>query len=166
MAALITAALFTGPLAANLMPAGTVLNALLGAPIPWGILAFGCLNFVYTALGGFPSVVWTDVIQLVLIGSGVGVVLPWFLLQELEPDVFGGLPPAHLDPQSLPNSVVVTYLFIGVFAFFGSQDLFQRVYAARTPSAARRGVIGFAGLLVVTAILAVGLGMFAKAIRP
>jgi Na+/proline symporter len=166
VAALITAALFAGTLAANLVAAGTVLTALLEVPLRWGILAFGGLTIVYTAVGGFSTVVWTDVIQLVLIVAGVGITLPWFLLQALQPGVLAGLPAGHRDPRSFPAGVLVVYLITGAFAFFGSQDLFQRVYAARTRSAARRGVILFAGLLVVTAVLAVALGILARGLRP
>jgi len=51
---------------------------LLGWPIHWVILGLGALTLVYTAIGGFAAVIWTDVVQsLVLL---VGAVLCLILL--------------------------------------------------------------------------------------
>lgn len=166
LAALVTAVLFAGTLAATLVATGTVLNGLLGVPLRLGIVAFGGLVVAYTVLGGFSGVVWTDILQMGLIVGAIGVLLPAFVLLETDPGGLASLPAGHFDPLTLPTGVLVAYLFIGVFAFFGSQDLFQRVYAARQGSDARRGILLFAGLLVVMAAVAVLLGIAARGLRP
>lgn len=109
---------------------------------------------------------WTDILQLGLIVGSLGLVLPASLLVAEGPGVVAALPADHLDPLTLPAGVFVAYLLIGVFAFFGSQDLFQRVYAARNGEVARRGVLLFAGLVVVMATAAVALGLVARGLRP
>lgn len=166
VAALITASLFAGTLAANLVAAGTVLHALLGVPLRPGIAAVGGLVVAYTVLGGFSSVMWTDIVQMGLIVGSIGVVLPGFLLSNGEPSTFASIPAGHLNPRTLPGGLLPAYLVIGVFAFFGSQDLFQRVYAARRGDDARRGVLLSAGLLTVMAATAILLGVATRGLRP
>ena len=82
------------------------------------------------------------------------------------PALVNSLPASHLDPSSLLVQLLVVYLLVGVFAFFGSQDLFQRIYAARGGEEARRGLLLFIGALVVMGITAVGLGIAARAVVP
>ena len=61
---------------------------------------------------------------------------------------------------------ILVYLLIGVFSFFGSQDLYQRIYAARRPRDARRAMLLFAAVLAVMSAVAVALGIFARALVP
>lgn len=166
LAALVTVSLFAGTLAANLVAAGTVLQAFLEVPLRSGIVAFGGLVVAYTVLGGFSSVMWTDILQMGFIAGVIGLALPGFVLIKGGSRILASLPAGHLDPLSLPVGLLVAYLFIGIFAFFGSQDLFQRVYAARRNGDARRGMLLFTGSLAVMATVAVGLGIGARALRP
>ncbi|MDX1744688.1 MAG: sodium:solute symporter family protein [Halobacteriales archaeon] len=166
LAAVVTVGLFTATLAANFLAAGTVLNALVGLPLDVGIVAFGVLVITYTALGGFQGVVWTDILQTGVILGSVVVLLPAFVFLVEWPALIDSLPASHLDPSSLPVQLLVAYLLVGVFAFFGSQDLFQRIYAARGGDEAQRGLLLFTGALVVMGITAVGLGIAARAVVP
>ena len=166
LAAVVTVGLFTATLAANFLAAGTVLYALVGLPLDVGIVVFSVLVITYTALGGFQGVVWTDILQTGMILGSVVVVLPAFLFLAEGPALVDSLPASHLDPSSLPVRLLVAYLLVGVFAFFGSQDLFQRIYAARGGEEARRGLLLFTGALVLMGITAVGLGIAARAVVP
>jgi len=166
LAAVVTVGLFTATLAANFLAAGTVLNALVGLPLDVGIVAFGVLVITYTALGGFQGVVWTDILQTGVILGSVVVLLPAFVFLAEGPALVDSLPVSNLDPSSLPVRLLVAYLLVGVFAFFGSQDLFQRIYAARGGKEARRGLLLFAGALVVMGLTAVGFGIAARAVVP
>lgn len=166
LAAVITVGLFTATLAANFLAVGTVLNALVGLPLDVGIVAFGVPVITYTALGGFQGIVWTDILQTVVILGSVVVALPVFVISAQGPALVDSLPASHLDPSSLPVQILVAYLLVGVFAFFGSQDLFQRIYAARDGEEARRGLLLFTGALVLMGITAVGLGIAARAVVP
>jgi Na+/proline symporter len=166
MAALVTAGLFTGTLAANLLVVGDVLQFFLDVRPAVGIAALAVLVVGYTVLGGFPAVVWTDVVQTVLIVAVLVLLLSFLALQAGSAGVVTSLPESHLDPSGLPTPVLAVYLFVGVFAFFGSQDLFQRVFAARDATAARRGLLTFTAALVVVGTVAIGLGVVARATLP
>ncbi len=166
VAAVVTAGLFTATLAANLHVVGTVLEAVTGrSPTLW-IAGLGLVMIAYTALGGFRGVVWTDVAQLLVVVVMLLLILPASVLLALEPTALTELPSGHLDPTTLPLPILGAYLLIGLFAFFGSQDLFQRIFAARDPTAARRGMLLFTGLLVVAGAVAVGLGIAARVVVP
>lgn len=165
LAALVTGALFAIALAVNLLAAGTALEELLGVPAA-GALAFGLLVVTYTTLGGFRAVVWTDVVQTALVMIGILVALPATVLLTAGPEVLEGLPGGHLDPLTMPVPIVLVYLVAGVFTFFGSQDVFQRVFAARSEQAARRGLLLFTGSLAVVGPIAVALGIAGRALVP
>ena len=52
--------------------ASLTVSVVMEVPLFWSILAVGILSTVYTALGGMKAVVWTDVVQfVVLMGGGV-----------------------------------------------------------------------------------------------
>lgn len=166
LASLVTAALFTGTLAANLLVVGDVVGAFLDVEPAVAIGAFATLVVGYTVVGGFRAVVWTDVVQMALIVIAIGIVLPMLALPSVSGPIAASVPPSHLDPRSLPLPVLVAYLSIGVFAFFGSQDLFQRIFAARGPSEARRGLLAFTVPLVGIGTAAIGLGIVARGLFP
>jgi Na+/proline symporter len=166
VAALVTVSLFAGTLAANFLVVGELLRSLYGVPTTVGIGGFAGVVLAYTALGGFRGAVRTDIVQTGVIVGSLVVILPAFVFLEGGATVFGSVPASHLDPLSLPVPVLVVYLLIGVFAYFGSQDLFQRIYATSGEHVARRGVVSFTVVVLVTSAVAVGLGISARALFP
>lgn len=166
LGALVTAGLFTGTLAANLLIVGKLLDVFLGVPSTVAVGGFSVLVIVYTVTGGFRGVVWTDLVQMVLIVLAIVLVLPPLVIGAPESISLGTLPASHLDPFALPVPVLGAYLLIGVFAFFGSQDLFQRIFAARDARTARRGLLAFTGALAVMGTVSIGLGIAARALLP
>jgi sodium/proline symporter len=164
LAALLTGGLFAAALAVNLHVAGRALEILLGVPLRIGIVGFGIVVIASTVLGGFRAVVWTDVLQLLLVVASVLVILPAAVFVEVGPGVIEAIPDEHLDPLALPVPIFVVYLFVGVFTFFGSQDIFQRIYAARGGGEARRGLLLFTASLAVVGPMAVALGIGGRAI--
>jgi Na+/proline symporter len=166
VAALVTVSLFAGTLAANFLVVGDLLQSLYGIPTAMGISSFAGIVLAYTALGGFRGVVRTDILQTGVIAVSLVAILPAFVFLEGGATVFGSLPSSHLDPLSLPVQVLVVYLLIGVFAYFGSQDLFQRIYATKDEHVARRGVLSFTVVVFLTSAVTVGLGISARALFP
>ncbi len=53
------------------------MTQLLGWPVHWVIIGLGLLTLIYTAAGGFAAVIWTDVVQsiVLLLGALLCVVL-------------------------------------------------------------------------------------------
>ncbi|MFB6208891.1 MAG: sodium:solute symporter [Candidatus Nanohaloarchaea archaeon] len=165
LAALITLGLFTGSLTMQLLVAGNIANQLFGFAVKPASVGFGILVILYTLMGGFKSVTVSDLLQMLIIFAGMLLVLaPLALIRHWE--AIMSLPPSHTSQISMPISLFFGYLLIGMFAYYGGQDLFQRIYASRSEQHARRGIVYFAVFVLTITGVSIFLGMAARAINP
>ncbi|MFM8393940.1 MAG: sodium:solute symporter family transporter, partial [Acidobacteriota bacterium] len=146
-----------------LVAIGSTFSVLLGHSLVIGILISAMVVIAYTMLGGMWSVAYTDALQLLLVGLGLLVALPFVL------DAVGGWWPAlnayltaradrgawlpPLAPRgdfwTLPT--LVSWWDVSLMLMFGGipwNCYFQRVLACRTPRHARWHSI-LAGLLTI-----------------
>lgn len=56
-----------------LYAAALLVQVCTGLPLGWAIVLTGGITVVYDALGGMRAVVWTDVIQMVILVGGIGL---------------------------------------------------------------------------------------------
>ena len=149
------------------------MNALTGWPVPWIILTTGVVVTAYTLIGGIEAVIWTDVIQSVVLTVGA-----LFVVGLLIVDTPGGLGALVETAQSAEKFslgsyafdfttstfwVVLIYgLFINFTNFGIDQSYVQRYHAANSDRAASRSVWLAAGLyLPVSAVFFfIGTGLF------
>ncbi len=82
IAMLIIVFFFTFYLSAQMNGAGKVLNVTFGIPNFWGIVIGAAVLVLYTMMGGFLAVVWTDLVQAILMITTL-VVLPIVALFEI-----------------------------------------------------------------------------------
>jgi SSS family transporter len=61
---------------AFLYPVGKMVEVTTGIPLTTGIIAFGVLIVIYTAVGGLWAVLVTDVLQFVVLSAAVLIVVP------------------------------------------------------------------------------------------
>ncbi len=149
------------------------MNALTGWPLAWIILGTGAVVTVYTLLGGIEAVIWTDVIQSVVLTVGALVVVGLLIVDA--PGGFGGLVETAnaagkfslgsfaFDFTTSTFWVVLIYgLFINFNNFGIDQSYVQRYHAADSDRAASRSVWLAAGLyLPVSAVFFfIGAGLF------
>ena len=135
-------AVFTVPyLAMQPMAAGYALNSLLGIPYFAGAAIITAVMLLYTFLGGFRGVTWTDVFQ-----GGMMITLLLVALAAIA-DRFGGLGAAnHAVAERFPElfsrpglggiytpGVWLGYMLLWFLADPMLPQLFQRFYAARSP---------------------------------
>lgn len=73
---------YTLYVAAQFIGGGKLLNAAFGLDPVWGILITGVVVMLYTLLGGFLAVVWTDVVQGIMMAA-VAFVLPVIGIMEM-----------------------------------------------------------------------------------
>lgn len=83
LAMLIIIFFFTFYLAAQMNGAGKVLNVTFDIPHIWGIIIGAAIIVIYTMMGGFMAVVWTDLIQGLLMIATL-VILPIVALFEIQ----------------------------------------------------------------------------------
>lgn len=109
-------ALCAGILGAQIGAMGYVFNLFLDVDRVWGVL-IGCgIVIAYATVGGMRSVVWTDIIQFIVLAIGIPMTL-YFGLQHV-----GGwqamqtnLPEAHL---SLPTEPLAIIALLSLFMTF------------------------------------------------
>jgi SSS family transporter len=58
-----------------LYAAAVVVQVCTGLPLPWSVLLMGCATVLYDVLGGMRAVVWSDVVQMVVLLLGLVVCL-------------------------------------------------------------------------------------------
>ncbi len=149
------------------------MNALTGWPVAWIILSTGIVVTAYTLVGGIEAVIWTDVIQSVVLT--VGALFVGALLIADARGGFGGLIETARAAEKFSLGsfrfefttstfwVVLIYgLFINFTNFGIDQSYVQRYHAASTDRAASRSVWLAAGLyLPVSAVFFfIGTGLF------
>ena len=143
-------------------------NALTGYDMIYGMMVLALFSLAYSIYGGLKAVAFTDLIQVVLllVGCGVltflvldkvsggeGVVAGMMTLQEDLPHYFDMILAAdHPEYINLPGlSVLLGGLWIGHFSYWGfSQYITQRAIAAKTLHEAQKGVIMASYLKIVT----------------
>ena len=127
------------------------LTALTGWDTRHVILATGVLVTLYTLLGGIEAVIWTDVVQSIVLMGGAVVVAAMLLFgmpdgpgQAVSIAADAGkfdLGSFSLDPTASTFWVVLIYgVFINVNNFGIDQSFVQRYHAAKSNAAAVRSV--------------------------
>ncbi len=133
--------------------AAIAMSKIADIPVIWVVLGVGVIAIVYTTLGGMRAVMWTDLVQFMILFAGllftIGFVfvdtgtgpITWYqdvMAMEREPQPF-----FELDPY-----VRVSVLGMAIYAFFwwistcGSDQLvIQRYLATGSLAAARRSLL-------------------------
>src|SRR5581483_7445816 len=118
----------------------------------------GGVTIVYSMIGGFAAVIWTDVMQFIVTFLGVGVAM--FYICQGVPGGLDGIVrtgAAHGKFQMVDWSLhfdrPTVAVFVGMtiasaFTQLADQPLMQRAFATPAESAARKGVI-FCALLAI-----------------
>ena len=148
---------------------GIVLRSTMGLDIETGIIIMTAIVVMYTMLGGMNAVIWTDVLQGIILTIGVVVVI--FCIMNEIPSFQGALTfldsNGKLDPinASLDFSIPPT-IWAGVFAmtlyhttvYGANQFMVQRALAAKTMADAKKSymVIGFAAFFLYFMFFFVG----------
>ncbi len=130
---------------------------------------------LYTAAGGLAAVVYTDVLQAVILlaGSSVVAVLAFAQLDFSWAQLVAQTPPSHLSlmlplaDENLPwLGTLVGVPILGFYFWCTNQFIVQRVLGARSIAHARRGAL-FAGLLKLPVLFLMVLpGVMASVFMP
>ncbi len=141
---------------------GTIFNVLFDFGRTGSILLGGAVVVLYSALGGMWSITLTDFVQFVIQTVGI-----FFILLPLAISKAGGfdgisdrLGDTAFDVTAIGGSTILTYFVIWFFGLLIGQDIWQRVFTARSGEVARWGgtaagvyclAYGVAGALIGTA---------------
>ncbi|WP_434572553.1 sodium:solute symporter [Pseudomonas sp. Z3-8] len=147
---------------------GTVMQVLFGLPFWVSILVGGGVVVLYSTIGGMWSLTLTDIVQFLIMTIGlVFLLMPMSIVDAGGWDAMvAALPARYFDFTAIGWDTILTYFLIYFFGIFIGQDIWQRVFTARSEGVAK--VAGTAaGLYCVLYGLAGALiGMAAKVLLP
>jgi sodium/pantothenate symporter len=127
----------------------------LGPGYLLALLLFGVTVVAYTSYGGFKAVVWTDVMQGVIMGIGVLILLPMALKaagglpavyerlsQEMPSHLVppGTPPPSKPDMQFLPFSLAISFFFMWAISGAGQPGTMVRLIAFKESKTLLRAI--------------------------
>ncbi|MCX2951955.1 sodium:solute symporter [Lentzea sp. NEAU-D7] len=147
----------------------TIFNVLFGLPKSVGVILGGGVVVLYSVLGGMWSITLTDIVQFVV--KTVGIL---FLLLPISLATAGGFEgirqrlddPAMFEAGNIGVSTIVTYLLIYVFGLLIGQDIWQRVFTAKSPRVATWGGVTSGLYCLVYAVAGAVIGLAGKALYP
>ncbi|WP_101653519.1 sodium:solute symporter [Brevibacterium ihuae] len=147
---------------------GTIFHALLGIDRVPAILLGGTVVIVYSMLGGMWSITLTDFVQFII--QTIGIFLILLPLVITEAGGFGAisaeLGPTAFDPVAIGPEAILTYFLIYTLGLLIGQDIWQRVFTARTPGVARWGGLSAGIYCLLYAVAGALVGTAAQVIVP
>ncbi|MFI6025168.1 sodium:solute symporter [Amycolatopsis magusensis] len=146
----------------------TVFKVLLDIPEWVGIGIGGAIVVLYSVLGGMWSITLTDIAQFVI--KTIGILL---ILLPVSVSAAGGfdgmgerLDASFFDFTSIGTGSIITYVLTYGFGLLIGQDIWQRVFTARTPKVATGGGIGSGVYCLVYGLAGALIGAAAKVLYP
>jgi SSS family solute:Na+ symporter len=147
---------------------GTVFNVVLPLSASAAILVAGGLVVAYSVAGGMWSITLTDIIQFCIMTVGI-----FFLLVPLSISAAGGLsamqealPASYFDITAIGWQTIFTYFLLFFFGLMIGQDIWQRVFTARSPEIARWGSVAAGVYCLLYALAGALVGTAARVILP
>lgn len=135
------------------------ISTITGIDVLWSILLMGGFTILYTTLGGMKAVIWTDVVQVIVMFGGA-----LFAIGFIVHHIHGGVPAfvhtaiadhkMHMLDFSfdLTKATVWGFLFLVLFdvvlTFPKDQVLMQRILSTRSDKDAGRSVWTFAAVML------------------
>lgn len=142
---------------------GSILGPMFGWSPSRGMLFGGVVVLVYTFLGGMWSVSYTDLIQFGFMTAGV-----FFLMLPLGVSAAGGpreliasMPADHLSFTAIGFDTILSFFLLFFLGLLIGQDIWQRVFTAKTAAIARRGTVAAGLYCIAYAFATTAIGMIA-----
>lgn len=140
-----------GRMASILLLPAIAISSIFGLPMEYSILIMGGVATIYVTLGGLEAVVWTDVLQAVVMLGAVLICLIWALCSlDLVPaeamETIGQMGKLQLFDTSFDwTAPIVLILFSNTIAvamgMIGDQNFIQRVQCTHDEKESRKAVI-------------------------
>lgn len=147
---------------------GTVFNVVLGIPQSVAILVAGGVVVVYSVAGGMWSITLTDFLQFCVMTAGIFLALLPLAISRA--GGFSGmsesLPASYFSLTSIGGGTIFAYFLLYFLGLMIGQDIWQRVFTARSGNVARWGGV-IAGLYCLAyAVAGALIGTAARVLVP
>lgn len=146
---------YFGTLSAQLVGGGKVLHELTAIDYRISTMIICAVIIIYIVLGGFKSVVTTDVFQFIALGVILVVIC---LSIGKKPE----LPLSHLNPFNAGPVNIIAFLLLGLATPFATQDYWQKVYAMKDKKTVKRSFIISGILVLILSLFLTYIGLLAR----
>lgn len=149
---------------------GAILQGIVGWSTTTCMLVGGGVVVFYTFIGGMWSVTMTDLLQFIVKTAGLIILVPIFVFAH--PDIggisgfFAQVPESHADLGALGFQGTLYWILLYVPGLVIGQDIWQRVFTARTDTIARTGTLSAGVYAIIYALGGVLLGMGTAIVVP
>lgn len=146
----------------------TIFDVLFDVNRTVAIVLGGTIVVAYSTLGGMWSITLTDMVQFVV--KTIGILLILLPIAVIKAGGFSEmkaqLPTEYFDPLGIGGETIFTYVLIYTFGMLIGQDIWQRVFTARSDTTARWGGTVAGTYCLVYAIAGAVIGTAAKVMYP
>ncbi|WP_327226490.1 sodium:solute symporter [Streptomyces platensis] len=146
----------------------TIFDVLFGLDRSLSIILGGVIVVAYSTLGGMWSITLTDMVQFVV--KTIGVLLLLLPIAVIKAGGFAEmraqLPDDYFAPLGIGGQTVFTYVLIYSFGMLIGQDIWQRVFTARSDKVARLGGTAAGTYCLAYALAGAVIGTAAKVLYP
>ncbi|MEU9336820.1 sodium:solute symporter [Streptomyces sp. NPDC048290] len=146
----------------------TIFNVLFDVNRTLAIVLGGSIVVAYSTLGGMWSITLTDMVQFVV--KTIGVLLLLLPIAVVKAGGFAEmkaqLPTEYFDPLGIGGETIFTYVLIYSFGMLIGQDIWQRVFTARSDKTAKWGGAIAGTYCLAYAIAGAVIGTAAKVMYP
>ena len=155
VAAAILAIVYFGFIMNQFIAGSAVLASISGWTYEAALFISGMVVLTYLLLGGFKSVIRTDIFQYIMLIFLI-LIIGFFMVHRT------GVDPYLLQLGNMGWGLTLAFIVYGLFIPFVSAEIWQRIYAAKNDTVVRRGMIG-AGVCILILGFAISLlGLAAK----
>ncbi|MDV7220242.1 sodium:solute symporter [Streptomyces prunicolor] len=146
----------------------SVFDVLFDVPRWVAVVIGGTIVVGYSALGGMWSITLTDMVQFVVKSLGVLVLLLPIAVVKAGgfSEMADRLPDGYFSPTSIGGQTIVTFVLIYTFGMLIGQDIWQRVFTARSDRVASWGGTVAGVYCLVYALAGAVIGMATKSLYP
>jgi len=154
--------------ATSVIAIGTVMQVLFGLPFWVSILVGGGVVVVYSAVGGMWSLTLTDIVQFLIKTIGLMFILLPICLARVGgwDQLVAKLPAASFDFATIGWSTILTYFLIYFFGILIGQEIWQRVFTARSERVARLAGAAAGVYCIIYGLVGALIGMAARVLLP
>ncbi|MGW6543888.1 sodium:solute symporter [Streptomyces massasporeus] len=146
----------------------TIFDVLFDMNRAVAIVLGGSIVVAYSTLGGMWSITLTDMVQFVV--KTIGVLLLLLPIAVVKAGGFGAmkaqLPTEYFDPLGIGGETIFTYVLIYTFGMLIGQDIWQRVFTARSDRTAKWGGTVAGTYCLAYALAGAVIGTAAKVLYP
>ncbi|WP_166359814.1 sodium:solute symporter [Pseudomonas akapageensis] len=147
---------------------GTVLQVLFEIPFWAAVVLGGGVVVLYSTIGGMWSLTLTDIVQFVIQTVGLMFVLLPICLYRVGgwDELVAKLPASSFNFSTIGYDTILTYFLIYFFGILIGQDIWQRVFTARTERVAKIAGTTAGIYCIIYGLVCAMIGMAAHVLLP